>query len=604
MDTKCFWAAINPALNTAMLPWFYDIIERHGDNFNQSTWQMILGSLSRFDPSCCVDQKHNIREISLSTLHPSSLLALAEALNQAKLPVEYSRHWATKLESLPSCCLERLCLAELSKTLNVLGCCFQNPILRNSVFTLTIRICQEQLPVLEGNDYALPELVQILVQMGLDPEPKIADEAFGLFRLAADLLYTRYMSANMNEMIDESLWSAKWYSILTGLSHAAIQQDNVVLSGNAIRILLEIIRQQGHIYPTKAWKRLVRAAIQPILEDLGMQRGKLATDLALKTLNWLIDIISAYSSVILEETDLLTRLLEWNKQLIQKPNEELAKSALIALNILIVKSYNSFQAHHWDQAIKVYANLIEWTMPTELLQPTDKNSIMSSRLSLTSVLLSGSTASLDGDGFHVARYKCALHLLVLHSLMDLLVSEANPTSFLNMHQVELLLVSIDQSATFAHSFNSDTSLRASLWKSGFLPIIDNILLAKQEAAAAQLTLMILFDLLIKRTDLKDTDPMKFKDEVEHRLKSTCLSILDHYAGLLSDRPDMGSIKKSIKSWPIVITFLFEKLMQIPRASWIGEAFEPSLTIWKADQGQTALACHEFLMTLAKTYIFS
>lgn len=283
--------------------------------------------------------------------------------------------------------------------------------------------------------------------------------------------------------------------------------------------------------------------------------------------------------------------------MVERPNEQLARAALIAFNQLISKTYQEYTPLLWDQVISFLGHLLEKTLPVELFMEQTGNSPKSpSSLSTTSLI------SLRPD-FQSARYKCALQLLVLHSTKDLFqAKDLLGSSTLGLDQIDRLLGLIGKSLEFARDFNQNTPLRMSLWRAGFLDAFENILLTKQEAAAASLSLLVLFK-SFRQERLRDEDEMLFRDAVLQRFKLTALTVLHHYINQLAE-VQKEQQKRSLKSWPPVISQIFSHLSDLvgDDLPWIGEFFRPAMEIYKADRHQASDQAKDFLLALCDHYV--
>jgi hypothetical protein len=162
------------------------------------------------------------------------------------------------------------------------------------------------MPVLAtANETALSEFNQALIQFGLDAEAEVAESAIGMFRFVADLLFSGHLKDHpAGTAVEREEFLLKWNPIISGLTHVAIHQDNVVICGNAIKMVYEIVRQQGVVYTAEHWKRVYRAVFLATIEDLSMQRGRLASELIITSLNWIIEITTDYGMAVLCEPEI------------------------------------------------------------------------------------------------------------------------------------------------------------------------------------------------------------------------------------------------------------------------------------------------------------
>lgn len=296
------------------LTWLHDFITQRGNQLGD-LWTVTLSTLARFDLASAVDAQHNLRTIDLNGLEGPALLSFLQAL--LAVPMDrpnynaFLKHYALKLENLAPHTFERLLQASYMQEdytgpgiFELLQRAFACVPLRNCAFFLANRVCQEQMPLLAAAGIrALAELTQALIAFGLDSDPTIADNAIGLFRFVSDLVYTAHVKDRGGHVSRED-FLLRWNPVLSGLGHVAIQQDNVVISGNAIKMAFEIVRQQGVVYGPEQWRRVFRTLFLPIIEDLSLQRGRLAAELAITSLNWIVEIISDYAATLLQDPEI------------------------------------------------------------------------------------------------------------------------------------------------------------------------------------------------------------------------------------------------------------------------------------------------------------
>jgi hypothetical protein len=292
------------------LRWIYSIIASKGCQFHK-LWIPFLNFLSKFEITSMVDEHHNIVDIDLSRLDGYSLLFFIQSLLGIFGADGFIKHYAEKLEALPSNALEKLLVSSYTEPkgidegiFSLLSKAFtSHPGLSTCSFMLISRISQEQMPFLAAaNGKALAEFIPSLIQFGLCRDSTIADDSLGIFRFAADLLFAERLKAGQGKVstIGREEFFLKWYPILSGLSHVAIYQDNVVICGNAIKVLFEVVKQQGVMYSPEQWKKIVRAVIMPAIEDLQVQLGPMAIELLCVSLNWMIDLLIEYNPVLVQ----------------------------------------------------------------------------------------------------------------------------------------------------------------------------------------------------------------------------------------------------------------------------------------------------------------
>lgn len=313
-------------------------------------------------------------------------------------------------------------------------------------------------------------------------------------------------------------------------------------------------------------------------------------------------------------------MLDWIEGLAGRPSEQIARSALVAFNMLVSRNQHLFSPSHWNLIIRTLRHLIQHTMPLDLADyPVDtqaesapappKSKLQSPRTGLSTLLPAFSATSVTPNGdLNTCRYKCALHLLILHSSKDMLLNGILTNDHDNLtfgldHLISVLEAA-EESAAFANQFNANLPLRTALWRAGFLDALENILLAKQETTALVLSISLLSKAYHIQRYRQDADT--FSTQIDQRMQRIALSALSHYLDLLSDQHDALVIRRSLKAWPPVIALLLSTIQSLLlsdiQLTWLAEIYEPALEIYRLDRSEAASAAHTLLLFIRDRYI--
>ena len=101
--------------------------------------------------------------------------------------------------------------------------------------------------------------------------------------------------------------------------------------------------------------------------------------------------------------------------------------------------------------------------------------------------------------------KCVLHLLIIQTVRDILVSGSSKPilQYLKSRHLFVLADSLEKSYLFAQAFNNDTDLRMALYKMGFMKQLPNLL--KQETAAVSSFVDILVKMYLDERSERQVD---------------------------------------------------------------------------------------------------
>ena len=113
--------------------------------------------------------------------------------------------------------------------------------------------------------------------------------------------------------------------------------------------------------------------------------------------------------------------------------------------------------------------------------------------------------------------KCVLHLLIIQTINEIIVSASSPegknTAYLSMKSNHLFMLTgcLEQSYRFAQKFNGDMDLRTSLYKKGFMKQLPNLL--KQETTSVSIYVVILTKMMLDKSEERKSN----RSEISKRL---------------------------------------------------------------------------------------
>lgn len=323
---------------------------------------------------------------------------------------------------------------------------------------------------------------------------------------------------------DKELHIGAWFPLLTGLASAMSDERENVRSA-ASDALFDVLTRYGGRFAPSFWTLVFRGVLSPIFDDVkhlskSTDKGELAvisnwaSSMGASCLRSVVDVFVLHIGATRE---LLPDMLELLRAWVVQDQESVAREGMGVLARLITMSGDLLVESDWEHIVEGVNKLFEETMPHEIIGPKELpsagsdegiNALETSNVELSekeSPISKGGSAddaekskkdeSPEGDGspkkdkidFRVVRSKCVVQLLLIQLVQDAVVSFYLK---LTTKHVEKLGESLCKSYSFAQQFNANVDLRYSLWRSGFMNQVPNLL--KQETCGLTSYLRILF----------------------------------------------------------------------------------------------------------------
>lgn len=387
-----------------------------------------------------------------------------------------------------------------------------------------------------------------------------------------------------------------WFPILTGLA-SAMQDERKAVRHAANSGLFKVLNDHGGHFAPSMWILIFRGVLSPIFDDVrhlfecqdkneAAIVAEWATTTGVSALQSFVDVLVLHLSlarVILD--DLLGLIRSW----ILQENETVAREGMSILARLIMCAGDVFSKEDWKKIITSVTNTFIETMPHEIVGSSmdeinsDKRVMESGRSDMHSldgkkaedghedeqekvqdsnvgkplnghneteneVEDSGNEAKID---FRVVRAKCVVQLLLIEVVQEVVVS------FYNKLQTEDILSMsecLEMSYRFANKFNADIELRYSLWRTGFMNQVPNLL--KQETNGLMAYLRIMFWLYLdeKREDMESWS--------EDKMMELCESVLRRYIHACEEAPSKSEERREVAALSPVVSFIVNSVMQM------------------------------------------
>lgn len=168
----------------------------------------------------------------------------------------------------------------------------------------------------------------------------------------------------------------------------------------------------------------------------------------------------------------------------------------------------------------------------------------------------GGGAAVEKDGkvdFRVVRAKCVVQLLLIEVVQEVCVSFYRT---LSTKQIVSMCDCLEMSYKFAHKFNSDIELRYSLWRSGFMNQVPNLL--KQETSGLMAYLRIMFWLYL------DEEREDENGWMEVKVMHLCESVLRRYITCCEEAPSKSDERREVAALSPVVSFIVNSMMQMSK----------------------------------------
>lgn len=424
-------------------------------------------------------------------------------------------------------------------------------------------------------------------------------------RCASSLLNWVEVKENGNKSLfsgDDDGHIGMWFPILTGLA-AAMQDERSLVREAASTGLFKVLKEHGGRFAPSMWTLVFRGVLSPIFDDVrhllechdkneAAIVAEWATTTGVTALQSFVDVFVLHLDVI---RSILDDLLGLIRSWILQENEVVAREGMSILARLIMNAGDGFTNEDWKYIIKAITDLFTETMPYEIVGSNggdSKNSELKQKsgvpenefkrwnnrnrnepsetgsphiekesyedeIGVTPNGHSDVEESLEESAhdskihFRVVRAKCVVQLLLIEVVQEVVV---NFYGRLKTEDIVSMSECLELSYRFAHQFNADVELRYSLWRTGFMNQVPNLL--KQETNGLTTYLRIMFWLYL------DEERGNVGAWSEEKVMGLCETVLRRYIHACEEAPSKSEERREVAALSPVVNFIVNSVMQM------------------------------------------
>ncbi|CAN8073761.1 unnamed protein product [Agarophyton chilense] len=396
-----------------------------------------------------------------------------------------------------------------------------------------------------------------------------------------------------------------WFPILTGLA-TTLQDERPQVRSAASSGLFKVLENHGGQFSPSLWVLIFRGVLSPVFDDVrylsssrerteGAAIEEWATTTGSASMKSLVDVFVQHITVTRE---LLQDLLDIIRSWVLQETEIIAREGMFVLDRLLRAVGLSLISDDWDLVVKHVHSLFVETIPHQILGPGNSSPVSeissdpSESKETISVLTNPSGRGeseyalngeldeeneakpsvttgnaddapeprVDGEDneprrvrFKVVRAKCVVQLQLIQLAQELVVCFYRGLSTSNILS---LGESLSLSYLFAHNFNANIDLRFTLWRTGFMNQVPNLLMQETKGLMAYLRLMFWLYLDSSRTEHKET--------TEEKVMDLCESVLRNYISACEESQlnAESEERREVTAFSVVICFIVNGMMQM------------------------------------------
>ncbi|KAI8915529.1 hypothetical protein BC831DRAFT_159184 [Entophlyctis helioformis] len=409
---------------------------------------------------------------------------------------------------------------------------------------------------------------------------------------------------------DEDVSFKYWMPVLFGL-HDVIMASDLEVRTRGLQYLFETLKAHGSQFSPEFWGLLAKGVLFPIFEDLkhsgatSLANSKFAdkeqmlvwlSTTLIQALRQLVDLFSFYFESL---HFMLDGMLDILKTCLTHENEALSRIGSTCLQQLIEHNVARLGDKEWSRIVDLFEKLCEETTPYFLFfdlqaapgSNSDASSINPADLDDSLPFLKSAFGPPpDKKEFQRLIGKCVLHLLVIQTLDDVMLTGPNDVVYKSLGPTHLQCLTncFDRSFRFARAFNNYTELRTALYRMGYMKQMPNLL--KQET----LSVTAFIRYMAKAALDKSTGRSDLRGQSEQRFVELCLQILSHFNTF-----DSEAKRRNINSWKPVVVMILNALVDLDDdqfARHIRSFYTHLVNLLLHDTGpELRLALHTLLM---------
>jgi brefeldin A-inhibited guanine nucleotide-exchange protein len=298
--------------------------------------------------------------------------------------------------------------------------------------------------------------------------------------------------------------------------------------------LFESLKTHGGSFSTEFWDKVANGVLFPIFDDLKSDREHnksagnkeefsvwLSTTL-IQALRMFIELYTCYFERL---RFLIDGVLDLLSVCMTQENETLARIGSTCFVQLLEGCAGMMDIGDWDKVGACFVGLFGVTTPSGLFIDEEGKS------------------TLQKKDFHKIIVNCVLHLLIITTLGEVLMSNEKVFKDVPSGSMFQLIDCLEASYSFAVRFNGDVDLRTRLFRMGFMKQMPNLL--KQETTSVTGYIGILLKMY------GDAGREADREEIFKRLVPLSRDIMTTFVEL-----DPEAKKRNVNSWrPVVVQIL-------------------------------------------------
>eukprot|EP00172_Hildenbrandia_rubra_P000832 Plantae.Rhodophyta-Hildenbrandia_rubra.ctg1473.p1 GENE.Plantae.Rhodophyta-Hildenbrandia_rubra.ctg1473~~Plantae.Rhodophyta-Hildenbrandia_rubra.ctg1473.p1 ORF type:complete len:1860 (-),score=262.13 Plantae.Rhodophyta-Hildenbrandia_rubra.ctg1473:3960-9539(-) len=371
-----------------------------------------------------------------------------------------------------------------------------------------------------------------------------------------------------------------WFRILTGVAAAASDERPTVRTA-AFDGLFAILMTYGGRFSPSLWHLVLRGVLSPLLDEVNAAEdnataSRWVSSSGASILRSFVEVFAHHRLTMRAILGDVTALL---RKWITHEAELVAREGMAALSKLVKKCGADFCSEDWDIVVGELSSLFDLTMPYEILGPGrntehlnldneevepgggDDESRQDSIESIHSKVQSAESESnnvkksqnkgrpKEKADIQIVRSKCVVQLLLIQMVQDVVVKFYVS---LSTEHMSTLACSVERSYQFAREFNADVERRFSLWRTGFMNQVPNLL--KQETTGVMTFLRVLLWLYL--------DESREATAVEEKLFKYCEDVKTAFVEASENAREKPDEHREVDALFPVVIFILKGLMQM------------------------------------------
>ncbi|KAI3629325.1 hypothetical protein MIR68_012632 [Amoeboaphelidium protococcarum] len=419
----------------------------------------------------------------------------------------------------------------------------------------------------------------------VDDHRLIFNEVLNLLVESISRLGDLHKKSGQTHISDDDL-HFKWIPLFSGFTNIILESQNQEMRLKVMDMLYDKLKSVITLFNAAdgQWLILLKKVVSPILnlqEQIPSQPDSSLDSLYSHCIRRLLELCKLNFDVLRGNEQLFSYVITCLTQLLDRDSDSLAQSAVLGFSSMIVQNFKQYDNGCWESVTGGLEQLFIKTLPHDLFQ-YPKQSISGGGISsvkFTDVEAENEAQIISSININKAIMKCAVHLMVLSMMKDLMfkiddpimnILGGKPLKSLVGDQTKLIpsecfammpeqfqhrwLSQITTSFRFAKRFNEDYELRLALKTSGVVQKMPD--LVKQETISLSLYICAVFNSYRYLGDSFSKSGSHFDDAVQQ-----CLLISKRY---IDFHADLQKHVRDINNWRNVVCIIW---YQVVHLSW-------------------------------------